>query len=415
MGRWTTEYYDDVLNSKLKGLVSSAIKRIKLEKAEPTISYKNFVEDLDAGDSFTTTVIDILVKELAERRIRNGSPGDRRLIADRTAKSLRLLATPIRVYNERRSVGRRTVNLTEYLNPPPEEMDMDEDEDEFDSLLNRPGEGVRLNSDLYDAYGPTTWATSATTRRFHANTNAASPPTPTLSEDSPIPPPPPLLSPPVSSRNSVWSLPPAATGSLSRQPSIRRPARSRTVDFNDYTSRHRSITRDLHTEAGGDEPWTRSSQSARRFFPFSQQRRHELHWNEANGESSGAELSDEPLSYIITDPTPSSAAFYTFPTPISSNPSSHDGHTAETSQERVRVTSAPRLRRGGVRPPESLLLRSVSPIPIPITAPQSPIPSAVEAVSGGLDRPELVRSLSDVSGADAEAYPTPSAENENDV
>ncbi|KAJ7129285.1 hypothetical protein C8R44DRAFT_74160 [Mycena epipterygia] len=389
MGRWTSEYYDDVLNSKLKGLVSGAIKRSKLEKAEPTISYKNFVEDLDAGDSFTTTVIEILVQELAERRLRS-SPGDRRLIADRTAKSLRLLATPIRIYRERRNPGLRTVNA-EYLTAPPDEMDMDEDSDEFEALGrgNMPAEGVRINSELYDAYGPATWTTGSTTRRSFP---AAGPPTPSLSDDSP---PPPMLSPPTSTRSNVWSLPPPAPGSLSlsRQPSIRRPARSRTVDFNEFTSRRRSSNRDLRTEPTGEEPWART----RRFFPFSYQgaRRHELHWNDITGESSGAELSDEPL--YITEPTPSSATFYSFPTPISSGPSSHDGHAAETSE--VRVSAMPRLRRGGVRPPESLLLRRVSP-PVDVVAPQSPVSEGV--VESTAAAPEETP-----SGADGEAYPTP--------
>ncbi|KAJ7126414.1 hypothetical protein C8R43DRAFT_1028877 [Mycena crocata] len=406
MGRWTNEYYDDVLNSKLKGLVSGAIKRSKLEKAEPTISYKNFVEDLDAGDSFTTSVIEILVQELAERRLRS-SPGDRRLIADRTAKSLRLLATPIRIYRERRTTGRRTVNLTEYLTSPPDEMEMEEDEDDFENLLERatvPVEGVRINSELYDAYGPGSWASGSTTRRSFPT---GGPPTPALSDDSP-PPTMPMLSPPTSTRSPVWTLPPAAAGSLSRQPSIRRPARSRTVDFNDFTSRRRSTTRDLRADPAGEEPWTRNSQSTRRFFPFSYQtRRHDMHWNEG-GEASGAEGSDEPISY--TEPTPSSATFYSFPTPISSSSSSNDGHSAEISAERV-TSAAPRLRRGGIRPPESLLLRRVSP-PVDVgTAPQSP------ASEGPVEFVSSAALETNSSGADAAAYPTPGSpanENENE-
>ncbi|KAJ6616276.1 hypothetical protein B0H10DRAFT_2038099 [Mycena sp. CBHHK59/15] len=392
MGRWTSEYYDDVLNSKLKGLVSGAIKRSKLEKTEPTISYQNFVEDLDAGDSFTTTVIDILVKELAERRLRS-SPNDRRLIADRTAKSLRLLATPLRIYHERRNPGRRTVNLTEYLTTPPEQMDMDEDDDEFDSMLDStPVEGVQVNSELYDAYGPTRWATATVGRGSFAS---ASPPTPALSDDSPIPPP--MLSPPTSARTTVWSLPPAAPGSLSRQSSIRRPVRSRTVDFNDFTTRRRSSNRDLRADAGADETWTRT----RRFFPFSHQgRRHDL-WNEV-GEGSGTELSDEPLTYITPD------AF--FPTPSS--------HAAETSEERVGVGSVPRLRRGGVRPPESLLLRHVS--PTIVTAPELPAGEEAVELASGATQPLEPESEPASTGVDAEAaaYPTPPAvanENENEA
>lgn len=33
-----------------------------MEKTEPTIGYESFVKDLDTGDSFTTAIIDILVK-----------------------------------------------------------------------------------------------------------------------------------------------------------------------------------------------------------------------------------------------------------------------------------------------------------------------------------------------------------------
>ena len=41
---------------------SGAVKRAKLEKVEPTITYEAFVEDLDRGDSFTTSLIEVLVK-----------------------------------------------------------------------------------------------------------------------------------------------------------------------------------------------------------------------------------------------------------------------------------------------------------------------------------------------------------------
>jgi len=41
---------------------SGAVKRSKLEKLEPAISYETFVEDLDPGDSFTTTLTELLVR-----------------------------------------------------------------------------------------------------------------------------------------------------------------------------------------------------------------------------------------------------------------------------------------------------------------------------------------------------------------
>ncbi|KAI0291766.1 hypothetical protein BC826DRAFT_1186829 [Russula brevipes] len=69
---------------------------------------------------------------MAERRQRQAA--DRRLISDRTAKSLRTLAAPRRVYrgHTRRHgsvAARRPVNLADYLSVPHEEMDLDDDND----------------------------------------------------------------------------------------------------------------------------------------------------------------------------------------------------------------------------------------------------------------------------------------------
>ncbi|PBK69969.1 hypothetical protein ARMSODRAFT_154305 [Armillaria solidipes] len=158
MGKWTSAHCDDVLNTKIKSLVSGAIKRAMLEKEkmEPTISYRDFVEELEPGDSFTTSIIDIMVKELADRR--NRTMSDRKLIAERTAKSLRALSMDYKSIR-RRSVARRPM-LSEYLTSPPARVvDMDDD-DEFDHLLDPMSstiEGVRINSNLYDAYGSDSW------------------------------------------------------------------------------------------------------------------------------------------------------------------------------------------------------------------------------------------------------------------
>ncbi|KAF8655328.1 hypothetical protein AX16_003101 [Volvariella volvacea WC 439] len=76
----------------MKTLVSGAVKRLNLERnTEPTISFERFVEDLDTGDSFTASIIEILVKEYADRCNRT-NPNERRLIADNTAQSLLNLA-----------------------------------------------------------------------------------------------------------------------------------------------------------------------------------------------------------------------------------------------------------------------------------------------------------------------------------
>lgn len=90
---------------------------------------------------------------MAERRQRQAA--DRRLISDRTAKGLRTLAAPQRVYRDRTGRGvsaRRPLYLTDYL--PPDEMDLDDDNDSLESMVDPSGavEGARLNSELYDTY-----------------------------------------------------------------------------------------------------------------------------------------------------------------------------------------------------------------------------------------------------------------------
>ncbi|KAE9409850.1 hypothetical protein BT96DRAFT_766343, partial [Gymnopus androsaceus JB14] len=82
-------YCDQVLNSKIKSLINGAIKRYKLEKTEPEINFELFAKQLDAGDSFTTSLVDILVTEIADRQSRS-NVDDRRLIGEKTARSLRL-------------------------------------------------------------------------------------------------------------------------------------------------------------------------------------------------------------------------------------------------------------------------------------------------------------------------------------
>ena len=41
---------------------NGAIKRSKLEAGEAPITYEAFVEELDEGDSFTATLVEVLVK-----------------------------------------------------------------------------------------------------------------------------------------------------------------------------------------------------------------------------------------------------------------------------------------------------------------------------------------------------------------
>ena len=220
----------------------------------------------------------------------------------------------------------------------------------------------------------------------------------------------------------AWGPPPLPSAApsappLTRQPSIRRvPARSRTVDFTDFTSRRRSTGREGNNNSSSvtagdteiDDSATHTATSTtstttfpplnamgmppRRFFPS---RRPELPWSPlpdstststdsspslatgANTTGTGAGTVPSPTSLAYsqqqTDPPrdqrtflswlPSSALLALPPPP--------------PTDARSNPRAAPRLRRGGVRPPESLL-----PVPRPHVAllrTESPEPLGLEA------------------------------------
>ncbi|KAI0284863.1 hypothetical protein BC826DRAFT_1179175 [Russula brevipes] len=369
MGKWTSEQYDNVLaaNSPLRlKTCIGAVKRSKLNRLEPAISYEKFVEDLDPGDSFTTTLTELLVREMAERRQRQAA--DRRLISDRTAKGLRTLAAPQRVYRDRTGRGvaaRRPLNLTDYLSVPPEDIDLDDDNDNdsLESMINPSGaiEGARMNSDIYDAYsnpGPPSTEphiSPATPHRRHMLPSATRREDWVLLRDTS----PDGWAPP--SPTAAPSAPP-----LTRQPSIRRlPTRSRTVDFTNFTSRRRSSGREGNyagpsAEPDADDsaaPVTTSSRLSpnttsvppRRFFPS---RRPELPWSPAPesatpstdaGSGIGTGLGTPAVQSSRSSPAPhadarSQRTFLSLPPPP----------PADLRSPRLRGTAC-----GGVHPPES--------------------------------------------------------------
>jgi hypothetical protein len=99
--------------------------------------------------------------------------------------------------------------------------------------------------------------------------------------------------------------------------------------------------------------------------------------------------SDEALYLTETEPEPEPeqpASYFSFPTPASTTSAGAAG---------------PRLRRGGVRPPESLLLRRVSPV---LSVLEGGAPRSPGSASVGEDA-----TVGSGSAAEAEAasYPTP--------
>ncbi|KAI0677288.1 hypothetical protein C8Q78DRAFT_80914 [Trametes maxima] len=368
-------------------MVQGAVKRMNAEKEGPTISYETFVEELDEGDSFTTSLIDVLVKEMAERRTRPNVV-DRRLISEKTAKSLRMQAAPLHIYRGSQTGTRERHTRRSIPILPPRSYSTFHDilsdsdgEEEYGTVVNPQGpiEGARINTDLYDAYFPSTYDLpgSISRRTDPGIAPPASPPPAGPAEPSGapwVPNSPRAQSPP--SGRSIWHSSASGSGSsLSRQPSIRRPYRTRTMDFSEFTSRRRSAIRNNNAQEDGpraDPPTDVGGRfSAFGIRPSPDSTLPEgLHTTGGNAPSSSVAV-EEPTSTAPASRSPSSSQlWYTFtsaPTPVPVEPaavamSGFAASSVDSDNERPQVI-APRLRRGGLRPPESLLTHQQQPSP----------------------------------------------------
>ncbi|CCM00437.1 uncharacterized protein FIBRA_02469 [Fibroporia radiculosa] len=424
MGKWTLAHQDEVLKTKMKSLVNGAVNRMKLEGSEPRISYEHFVDDLDVGDSFTTTLLEVLVKEMADRRTRN-SAMDRRLISERTAKCLRMQISPLHIYRGRRSVH-RFAGRSAYLGPVYPEMaaEFTDEEDEHGdnrsshSDADGPLEGVRLNGDLYDAYSRASHASSTfdlldTLRQVEPTPLATGSPDAAeggrgqffVTSPRPVSP----VLPSITYRSSPWASSSTVAGpaTLTRQNSTRHHARSRTVDFNDFTHRRRSSIRQSQQEGehvrlddSSDGTWrfhpnipqsweswlpTGMSPPSSNPLPLPSTRRalpafRSLHrrreaggtypWSPDSSEPPVADIGNANVSQpsIVSSAGQSSSPLWqsltsAAPTPPDSSWAPSRRTSLTEVHEARRQVIAPRLRRGGIRPPESLLSRYASPVP----------------------------------------------------
>ncbi|KIP08354.1 hypothetical protein PHLGIDRAFT_127086 [Phlebiopsis gigantea 11061_1 CR5-6] len=366
MGKWTLNHQDDVLRDKIKTLVVGAVQRVKSENhertSEPTITYEAFVEELDAGDSFTATLIDILVKEVADRRTRPRA-NDRRMISDRTAKALRSQTHQLPIYTHRLTSRRYTADFI--LHPDIEHSEEEEESAELRETI----ESSRPASALYEAYAP---FHSFSSRSFLDSTDRlrstvtsprpTSPSTPFIGGDlTGIPPPPPLS-----------YIAPAGPSSLGRRRTIRRPGRSTTMDFDDFTSRRRSIVRQhvetsepVRAEDSADGTWRFSSslgrpspsepassstyRLSRRSLPLSSWSDPHLRIDPDN---------DDVIESTATDGAPDAEE----PSGTGHQSSSQLWHrlTGRPYTDDRSGTVVPRLRRGGQPAPESMFPRYAS-------------------------------------------------------
>jgi len=352
------EYYDDVLSAKLKRLVSGAIKRSSLEKDHPPITYEAFIEELDEGDSFTASMFDLLVKELAERRVRH-NPYSKHLISSQTASGLRSLAAQARVYLDRERYARPAGSshfLSEYLSGAPDENAFDEDDDGL-TVLDGVGPGeARINHELYEAYvGPVLEDLFPQWFRNSDTNTAAS----TVGDDaSERTLPEPVWSPPPPIRGRIGVPPNAPT--LRRQNPIHRGSfRSSAPDFSDFTARRRLAAREGHdmvmeavtrTESVRSPPPSTSIATRRPFYLRRPIRRLDPTTTviptstldiAENGSDAGSSTSHIDGSERIRRPRPVSTASWAEP------PLEQPSSSAHTTSIRYS-----RLRRGGLRPPE---------------------------------------------------------------
>lgn len=340
--------------------------------------------------------VHIAAQEVADRRDRR-NPNDRRLISERTAKSLRTQAAPLHIYRGRSNVSRAAQSRLLSISDLDDLSASDEDLDTMTQV-----EGARVNSELYNALMPT--MSFSIPRPGAGDSSSAT--TPEVERErvtSPRPVSPPFTG--LHHRNSWLSGSRSSGSGLSGlsppRHTVRRPIRSRIVDFNDFTLRRRSDIRNnsadqdsshsVRSEDAEDGTWrfrpfsgddtdptpsdpssgsytTTSATSAsvgptpRRFFSPLAARRHEV--------GSGEPWSSEPR-----DPPPAARAFSDILQSSSSSssgqtwtelwsslserergshsPSPLSGTSNRTHSEERRPV-VPRLRRGGLRAPEVL-------------------------------------------------------------
>lgn len=239
-------------------------------------------------------------------------------------------------------------------------------------------------------------ASAALLRESVTSPRPLSPPTPVLGGES-LPPSLPLP--------SVYLAPTGPTA-LSRQRSVRRPARSRTMDFNDFTTRRRSIVRHtaetsepVRAEDSTDGTWrfsslldrpTPSDSSAsssthrlgRRFYPLTS-------WSDPH-------LRIDPESDTLRYPEALTALEGSGSGESSGSNHQSSGRlwyafTRHPSASTSDGTTLPRLRRGGLQAPESLYSRYGS----PTTDSIAPLP---DGPSGGSQDHPLSRSPATGSG-----------------
>lgn len=311
-------------------------------------------------------------QELADRRTRT-STVDRRLISQHTAESLKIQAGTRHVY--RQHTGRYGRPRHIYNRPVFTGSNTPfSDEEDGTEQLEAP-EGVRVNTDLYEAYHP-----PQLDAQFGLMPQTTILPESDRGIETITSPRPRSFSPPMFTARRPPVIP--LGSSLTRQNSVRRTARSRTSDFNDFTSRRRSVVRQsqerssegLRPEDSADGTWRFSSTQdqsepeeasssaarrrlPRRFFPSVATAWSDPHLRLDVEDVAPGDAISAPSQPAIFPPPPGQSSSQLWYSMASAAPPSPPIPQRSTDRSSV----LPRLRRGGIRAPESLLSRFASP------------------------------------------------------
>ncbi|KAH7102950.1 hypothetical protein BKA62DRAFT_698102 [Auriculariales sp. MPI-PUGE-AT-0066] len=242
MGKWTPNGIDYVLAGKMKTVVDRVNARMEpgAPPTHPTISYEQFVEELDLGDSFTSVLFEALVKEMAERRKRK-DVNEKRMISRRTQRLLENLHHSTRLLRDSSRGGHVSGRRSLYSSWNPMEFDEfshwihDTDVDELaanrPSVLGIGGAAVDDTEDGWDDAPFDVHLSPPATRELHDSYYPSVRPAVAAG-----------LSPSAAPTGGNTHGSSASGATVTRQASLRR-SRHRLDAFNEYTARRRVTAR----------------------------------------------------------------------------------------------------------------------------------------------------------------------------
>lgn len=337
-------------------------------------------------------------------------------------------AAPLHVYRGShgtlRDRPRRSIPIPRHYSTFHDILSDSEGDDDYGTILGGAGplEGVQMNSSLYDAFSTSNFDLPGTLPRAPERT-IPSPRSPEPATSWPVTSPPPR-SPSATLASASLTSGPAWTGlggpgsTLSRQSSIRRSNRPHSSDngeFTAFTLRRRSTMRNSAIQDDGprDESSTEAPSRAvdgsrSSFFPEVVTRRSfDLGAWMSHRRSFGLSnpLRDELTSGASAVPSPSSSQMWysmtasASPEPALSAALSRRSSSTDINDDRRQVI-APRLRRGGLRPPESVSLHgpgspATESLPVQSTSsevvvPVQPAESTQSETATDVGRPTLI-------------------------